>query len=273
MFNKFYNYAFLAVALAIITVNAVVLGKIAYNKGTELSSLTLTERELALPYNRSKENSGMNLRIVYRVQSEDIEIHPGITFNETPLWLDTNKMLELGFTEEDLEPGKEDEYKMPVTKERVIALEYNGSSYQKELERVKTWHAEKSAEGEIAQKDLDKRLNIEQQQASRLIVIDAATDVNELLEKYSGSKNMLYAKAIISTYNYAYSRNYDENQGQGYIRNLSIREVNLQRAFVSKLKDLPRPSYDKVNSPRYKVNLTVGQGLEPFIEDVNLNAN
>lgn len=272
MFDKIKAKTFPILAVFILAINALILAKVAYNKSESLLKITLSERELALPSYAPKENSGLNLRFNYRVLTSDIDTYMSFAPRRYPDWLDKEKMESLGFTMET-EATENDTNNKGVTKERIIALEFNGESYQQMLARVQEWHAELSTEYEAGkeryptQESIDRRLNKEKFQASRLFAIDAAVELEELQSKYAGKPNIIFAKALISTRGYGYKTNNDVKRF-GYIQNLSIETINVPNPFNVTLKNLPQTEYNAVNHPRYLVDLEIGKGLEPFVTDV-----
>ena len=88
-------------ALIVLT-NAVALGGVWWNRSaTPESALTLSERELGLPWRslRFAEDSGLSLNLNWRVGDREAgEFVSGYTFNGgTPEWLDAAHMAALGF--------------------------------------------------------------------------------------------------------------------------------------------------------------------------------
>ena len=98
----------LAIGLGLIVLtNAVALGGVWWNRAAAPeNSLTLSERELGLPWRalRNRENSGLALNLNWRVADREAgEFVSGYTVNGgTPEWLDGARMQALGFTLDDI---------------------------------------------------------------------------------------------------------------------------------------------------------------------------
>src|SRR5512147_2934441 len=97
------THTLVAGAILILATNAVALLGIVYNRGDAESTLTLTQRELHLPYNWGfeKENSGIALTLQWRTLAEEREVNDGAPMNFTafgrePNWLDKAKLTALG---------------------------------------------------------------------------------------------------------------------------------------------------------------------------------
>src|SRR4029077_3874453 len=92
----------LATGLALIAVtNAVALLGAAWNRSGEEARLALTQRELLRPYPwyGNRENSGISLTLVWRVQGDgpDRPLGRYTRIGGQPPWLDRAKMGSLGF--------------------------------------------------------------------------------------------------------------------------------------------------------------------------------
>ena len=262
--NSMQKHSFKLLALLIIVVNVIVLSKVAYNRSGTPTQVTLTERELKISGDFNRENSGVKLRIAYRVPTA--KVHRFVGGNRIPDWLTEDKMLSLGFSEESMNPTAEMENRTPMGKEVYVALEYNGRAYQKMLDTVAHWHAdeiEKEAVTEQDKANADERLRTEKVETSRLFAIDAALEIDSLKAKYGNVPNVFFAKARIRPVKY---RNYQEQElGPGTISSLSISHINLPKPYNKIPEKLPPEDYSKVEPPRYEVDLAIGQSLEPWI--------
>ena len=120
----------------IVTANAFVLSGVVYNRsGPPDAQVVLTERELALPYRSHEENSGLALRLDWRVLGEEGDRY---AWRSSPPWLTPAKLKALGFDlPEDPEARANDRYaRTPLPKEVYIVLEQDGPFYRETLERV-----------------------------------------------------------------------------------------------------------------------------------------
>ena len=118
--------------------NAVILGGVWLNRsGGAESMLKLTERELALRNRSYKENSGLSLRISWRALARDKKKDHYSSWR-SPAWLDTAKLIELGFNPKELEEYKQDRkrYRRPIPREVYLALEMEGQAYKTAVKRA-----------------------------------------------------------------------------------------------------------------------------------------
>lgn len=263
----------------ILLTNAVVLAGVAYNRsGQPESSVTLTERELALPfyygalYNASSENSGIDLQFRYRSKGSAL-----IGFNylrQEGNWLTLEKLAELGFdvsTPIDTHDEWSD-FKRQKEKEVILVLEYNGSAYEAALKAAQQEVAELEAKAPLTTREEQNKLtqaktNLEQEQtsASRLFLIDAGLSQEALRQQYPDTSKYLLLKGLAGVYiiaNEDRSRTYS-----GYIRALSIPSVNIPHDFHHVLAPALAEGYpgSQTQAPRYEVVLNVGKRLEPWI--------
>ena len=98
------------------------------------------------------ENSGVSLRIKYRahaVDQDEPRFHYG--FSKRPVWLDREKMLALGFTEQEL---IDDGFRLADKKEVFIALELNGDAYQTSLQNMRKWYTKHLGKPESKESEL-----------------------------------------------------------------------------------------------------------------------
>jgi len=250
--------------IVILVSNLFVLIGVAFNRsGDSNTQISLSERELKKPYRSHKENSGLSLRLEWRALDTN-ENNLYASFSKRPAWLDAEKLKSLGFTIMEHALSKQDEtYKMPLSKERFIVLEYNGEAYKEALRRAHL-HLDKAKELFKLNSDnkrlreafeaAEKRLNREQTTASRLFAIDAGTDPETLREKYSDQTRFMILKGIIVP-DYAYKK---DGLG-GYIKRLSIEQIHitLEDRYIFKRSE-----------PRYKVTLAYGRRYEPWIVSI-----
>ena len=143
----------IGVGLIIVT-NAIVLAGVSYNRsGEPESTITLTERELRLPYRYSgnDENSGIHLRINYRRGSG----YFSRDYKQTEIfaWFNKEKLAALGF--DVSQPFIQDEdkrhYQRLREKEVFLVLEYNGMAYQGVLKETKKHYNDLLAEQSTTQ--------------------------------------------------------------------------------------------------------------------------
>ena len=229
----------LIIGLAIILLsNAIALAGVAYNRsGAPTSQLTLSERELGLPYQYGfgKENSGIALRINWRIYDSKNTIRLPSSYLKAQ-WLDQKKLASLGFDASYPldKPDSYQYYRRALSREVFLVLEYNGAAYQNALQQSQAKVAEARA---LQQKNPDKeefkrrlkyatdQLQAEQTVNSRLFVIDAGLDAKALQQQYSEKGKYLIARGQIKMY-YQGSYNKDPRL-TGMITRLSVSRVNI----------------------------------------------
>ncbi|GEA11013.1 DUF4824 family protein [Alteromonas sp. KUL49] len=269
MFERLKTNAFLILAVLLLIVNGFVLATVVSNKQSVLSELVLTERELTLSYKKN-ENSGRFLRIKYRALNDNVGLYVGSYSRLFPKWLTEEKLIQLGFVINN--EDTDDTYIGVYDKKEVyIALEYDGEAYVNMLSNVEAWYEEQLLEEESPsdRERFVRRLAKERDEASRLFVIDAETSLDVLLSRYDGAENIMYAKAIVSVSKPLYG----DNRGHGFvgfIEQLAVENINLALPYSHTLGQLPLREYDQVNPPRYRVSVSVGSQLSPFVTDVSL---
>lgn len=264
----------------IILTNAVVLAGVAYNRSGEPdSSVTLTERELNLPYlySASRENSGIALRFNYRSQSSSPSGYR--YYGSEAKWLTKEKLAELGF--DVSQPVKTNTdgiyYRRQKAKEVTLVLEYNGKAYQATLAAAQKYLDELKAEAPADTSDwrdknklrqAEANLKHEQASASRLFVIDAGLDQESLRKQYPDNKKYLLLKGLIGV-NITTNKDKDR-MFYGYIRRLSIQTIHIPLEHHKILEKVMAEDFrlKQDEPPRYAVTLNIGKRLEPWVVGV-----
>ncbi len=281
-FNK--PYPLLIGLLIILAVNGVVFFKVAYNRtGTPLATISMTERELSLPYwDRFKgENSAVHMNLNWRTLS--------LLSNETypyrqadPDWIDAEMLARLGF---DLSlptdsPKGRRYYNKLLPKEVIWVLEFDGETYQEALKRVRERLA--TAEEQAAQwpeneqhqrtlREARRRYEEELHNSSRLFVIDLATDLHALRVKYKDPSRYLFLRGQVGIHLHT-QHPHSEVKLYGRLRNLTIGSVNVPVHWHTVLDSLPerdQPTRREERKPRYQAILALGQSLEPWLLDIH----
>jgi hypothetical protein len=196
-------------ALTLLLTNAVVLVGVGVNRRAPTDSLfTLSERELAPQWSwvwRQGENSGLNLRLRYRVESarplrgaEPIEglDFPTYTSYGPVAWLDRDKLRALGFDvpEPQGEGDAEAEHRLWLEREVFLVLEMDGPVRARVLQAARERVALREREGasgsapeghvERLEGGVRVALQREEQQESRLFVVDAGLEPDALRKRY-----------------------------------------------------------------------------------------
>lgn len=264
----------------IVLTNAVVLAGVAYNRSGEPdSSITLTERELNLPYlyGSRSENSGIALRFNYRTDSTSPSGYR--YYGNEAKWLNAEKLRELGFDVAQPVITNSDGYGYQRQKERevILVFEYNGETYQAALANAQKYLDELKAEAPADTSDwrdknklrqAEANLKHEQGSASRLFVIDAGQDQEVLRKQYPDNKKYLLLKGLIGVY---ITHNKNESRTvNGYIRRLSIQTIHIPLEHREVLEKVMAENFmlKQDEQPRYAVTLNIGKRLEPWVVGV-----
>jgi Domain of unknown function (DUF4824) len=251
------------VALIALT-NAVALAGVAWNRrGEPEAVLRLTERELkgAAEYGFQKENSGLALRLAWRLpwvprpnQSDYLDFGYSANGGEAP-WLGKDRLAELGFDVSPPRKSRRDDRQLP--KEVLLVLEYDGPAWQAALERAeqrvnRTRSAAEASPGNqqlAAQADnAAKQLVEERQSYSRVFVIDSGRDLAALRARYPDRARYAIAHGRISI-------RFTSAGPSGYVNELSIPAINVPLEY--------RGTVDR--QKRYEVGLAFGRRLEPWL--------
>ncbi|MBK9160772.1 MAG: DUF4824 family protein [Nitrosomonadales bacterium] len=254
-------------ALILLT-NAVALGGAGYNRsGDPESRLQLTQRELQHSTWRSgKDNSGITLTLNWRFeQAEDDSYNYGVYSSRwgMPVWLDKAKLAELGFDVEELagteEVGRRN--RREQSKEVMLVLELDGQSYQRHLQRARAYAEESkklsaaspgNTEMQRRAEGAEKSFRHEQDQGSRLFVIDAGLDLQKLRAAYPDRVRYAIVRGLIQPT--AISEQ-EETRIAGYVRELHAERINVPLAYRGLFG----------NSTPFEVTVAFGKRLEPWI--------
>ncbi len=269
-------------AALILVANGVALTGVAYNRSGEPESrLTLSQRELARPWNwdGNKENSGLSLILEWRVPDPDTESYyayygrPG----GSPAWLDEKRMAELGF---DVRRAKgdgtrRDKYISHSERQVLVVLELSGATWQQALERARqrVAHQESLRQASPQAKELveaEKRaregLAREENENSRLFAVDVGTDLASLRSKYPDRRRYLILKGNVGLRSTSRDK---KPVVAGYLGKLSAGQINVPHRLRGAFEALPpRAGGPAEKKPPFTAIVAVGQRLEPWIEAV-----
>lgn len=234
------------------------LGTAAWNRGGTPQLITLTERELALPWTweNSPEDDGPELRLRFdwerRSEPQDARA-----------WLTEGRLGEIGF-DMLLPPGgpaAENFYGRMLPRVAWAAFELDGSEWRAIAQRRAV-----TAEANGTRFDLNA--------ASRLVPIDVARDAATLIRRHAGRPVIVMRVVVDVQY-----RNIPSSGPVvwGRIARLVSDEVSVPQRLRSRLDGLPRrqPSPRREGAPppgapppRYEVDLAIGRLGAPWIVDV-----
>lgn len=262
---------FAAGCILLAVVNFTVLSRVADNRqGQADAHLWLTERELPKISWLAQENSGVELRLVWRTLArEENEVNDG-----KPSWLSSKKLEELGFQFADAVPTEEQRDRAALSREVFLVLEYNGGAYhnavrraeravEKEEEALRTNPADKGLQS--ARQQAKRRLRMEELSQSRLFVVDAGTDPQRLRESYSDASRFIVARGVVKL---AYRNENGRAWATGQIDAISVDEVHVpleHRLALEQIIQQDKPSQGEGKPPRYQVELLYGSRYEPWI--------
>jgi len=264
----------------IIVTNAIVLAGVSYNRsGEPETTITLTERELSLPYRYlgKEENSGIHLRLTHRSRDNGYfsrDYQPAESLD----WFNKEKLASLGFDVSQPINGDIEEryYQRLSEKEVFLVLEYNGMAYQSVLEaaqkHVNDLLAEQNRNNGINNGNklsrAENNLSREKTSASRLFVIDAGLDRDVLREKYADRAKYILMKGLVK------GRIKDDRSSGprlvGYIKSLSNKTVHvpLQHHDVLEAVVAEGTRRKQFDPPRFEATINIGQRLEPWLVGV-----
>ncbi len=263
----------------ILLTNATALLGVYWNRsGTPESTLKLTQRELQQPYGwgMNRENSGMSLRIQWRVPSGE-KYWAYSNYGGSPEWLDETKMASLGF---DVSKPSDMDYRWSnrqLSREVLLVLELDGPAYQEILQQVRQFAAEQDARltalpGDKQMQDNAKRahedVTREEQENSRLFAIDAGLNLSELRAKYPDRNRHAIMRAQVRP---SYVGKPDRIAG--YIDKISIDEINVPHEYHAALDIRARPATLKTltsGGRKFEASVAFGQRLEPWLVGISV---
>jgi hypothetical protein len=270
---------FLLGFLLLVATNIVVLAGVASNRSGEPESyVTLTERELRLPYQVYEENSGLALDLTWRalIEAED---YGDYTSWRTPVWLNAEKLEALGFNTEVIPDSNDNDmdYDPALPKEVFIVLENNSALYRDVVKWAEKRAEEKTGIYKLNPADKERlreyeqskeQLTREQISESRLFAIDAGLDPVILRNTYADKNRFIITKGLIRA-----EYNGCENKAYGYITELTVEDIHVpikhRQVFDSIIEqDKTNENENDTHPPRFEVTLAYGNRFEPWIVSV-----
>jgi len=252
---------YLSIGLFIlIGTNLVVLSGVVFNRMGEVTAhITLTERELSLPYSNGidKENSGILLSVNWRTVMRKDEPY---FYNSREVKITKGELLELGF-----DKFEENNNFKQQSRELYWAFEFDGELYAAELEKAVLQYQTAFASYEAKPSDTTKRnkedysakLKREQTTNSRLFFIKASADYKSLAAQLSDKKNILIVKGLTKPYYKSENKSYSL-----LLKHLSVSNIMVPVAHSEVFIGLHR---EYKSTPRYTAEIKWGSGLEPWI--------
>lgn len=268
-----------AVACVLI-VNAVILGKVFFNRSGVVATLTLSERELQLPYNYGfkKEDSGKRVSIQWAALNSD---PVSLEYSELRWHFDRTLVLSPAHYSAFQFPSCDSDKRLLYKKSGWVLLEFNGQSYTDYVTKVEQYYTliqnqEPTSDSELAKKELkekredaDKLLQEAKSSVTRLIAIDAAATRSSLEEvirarKIAGKTKLLIVPAELEV-NYRYSCDHIKNtEREIFINELSVSSLYIPKDFA---QDLTFNDEGKSNSS-FTAVVNYGRLYEPWISSL-----
>ncbi len=284
------------VVVAVVT-NAVILSMAAANRrGEPRARLALTERELAVPLYREKEDSALRVRLVLgqepppaarAIDSWRREELP----REDPAWLDSAKLRELGFRVDGDPSGERAIELCRFAYPRLVflVLELEGDAWKRWIARreedVAKLRADVARGAAEASRlaDAEKLLEIDRTMRSRLFAIDAGLNDEALRGRYEDPSRY----AIVAGYVIPRLRSAKNGPPTltGWIENLVVSEVSVplglkarltpflaaetQAEWLEKRRKETEHAWPAPVPPRYRATVAWGRRDEPWLVDVS----
>jgi hypothetical protein len=234
-----------ATVVLLITVGGL-FGAAAWNRGGDVQSIVLTERELRLAWNGSLDRSEIRLRL---------EWQPRPTAQDARLWLTDLKLREIGFTTGVPAGAPEAEmfYNRSLPRLAWVAFELNGPAWRLIERRM-----EMSRPPDLAE---PTRAHGWPRERSRLVPIDAAVTPEPLRRRYAGAPVIVMPAVIRMRY---FSSEKEGPSVWGEVEALVSPEISIPARLRG---HLPPPTASD-EEPRYEVDFRVGRLGAPWVEDI-----
>ena len=256
--------------------NIAVLCGVAYNRsGSPDTLIALSERELPLPYRVYEDDSGLALRVVWRVlgPADEDRLYRSWGY---PTWFTEEKLTALGFRLGDKGEAESNQTlrKEPLSKEVFIVLEKGGAAYREAVaraERARAYQENLARQNhedkrlQTAFEEADQRLARERLAESRLFAVDAGLDPAALRGTYADRARFIITKGLVKP---AYDYDKHRRRVRGYIVRLSVETIHVPLAHRHLLDALIAQDGSRTSNPappRYAVDLAYGRRFEPWI--------
>ncbi|SDH02808.1 protein of unknown function [Pseudomonas benzenivorans] len=248
--------------------NAVALAGVYYNRSGEPESrLTLSERELRLPYGDwlgHEENSGLRLELVWRRADESWQLD----------WLSEDKLRALGFR---LPESAADDWPRRLSRQLarpvLLVLELDGPAYRRQLDRARQALAEAQERVQARPQDRElqrqrdgrqEQLTQEERHASRLFLVDAGLDAQALRQAYPDRQRYLLLAGRLKPYESAGQPGQRRFSAAVYPESPRIGVPHALRGVFAGWQ--PGGGY-REEGPRVRVQVAFGRRHEPWMVD------
>ncbi len=271
----------LGVALMVlIVVNMLVLGHVRHNRREPaVARLWLSERELPNTMLKFLRDSGVHLQIRWRNLARTTT---GVD-DQSPAWLDEQKLTDLGFHPMYGMTPRDYRAKLPLDREVFMVLEYNGAAFTEAIRRA-SQAVVKSASvppagttdpGNTADQfaQSKERMLDETRDASRLFVVDAGLDPQQLQQMYHDSGKYIITRGVIGV---EYVLEKGKLWPRGVLKFLHSWQLAVPLSLRKPLDHLLMQERDDETGehlPQYQVQVVYGQDFDPWIEDIRVTGN
>lgn len=254
----------------IVAVNAFVLAGVAWNRsGVPDSALTLTQRELNLPYafGLDGERGGVDVALLWRApmrNDNDADSGFDMRYGSGPDWLDADKLRELGFDLKD----ERDAYR--ASRQVYVVLELAGASWQAALARAQRSLDRALARGSADKQDADalksaqEALTYEQDKASRLFAVDAGLDAAALRQRYPDLRSHAIVAATVTPSVTVIDQ---KTTFGGHIGEPSVARISVPHALRGAMEGVDRTALDSGRAA-FEMDVAWGRRFEPWITAV-----
>lgn len=262
----------------ILAVNAFVLGGVAWNRSGEPDSLlTLSQRELQLPYESAMQgdSSGLSLRLLWRVPTEPRE--DGLydssmgRYGGAPVWLDADKLRTLGFDLSRSADGRP----LQGAREVFVVLELAGPAHaaaveqaRRRVDRIEQKGApvEGSELHEHAVTAARENLKNELQRHSRLFAIDAGADADALRVRHADRSRHLIVRGMVRP---SVSQVGDQVIVSGWLDSLSISRMSVPHPLRHVVLGVDRSMAGDAVAV-FEADVAWGRRYEPWVKAIRV---
>lgn len=253
----------------IVAVNAFVLAGVAWNRsGVPGSVLTLTQRELGLPYafGLDGERGGVEVVLLWRspMIDDSAEAAYDMHYGRGPDWLGADKLRELGFDLKD----ERDAYRQK--REVYVVLELAGASWQAALAQAQRRLDRALARGNAEKQDIDAQksaqevLKYEQHKASRLFAVDAGLDAATLRQRYPDLRRHAIVAATVTPSVTVIDK---KTTFSGHIGELAVARISVPHALRGAMDGIDRSALDSGRAT-FEMDVAWGRRFEPWVTAV-----
>lgn len=266
----------LGAALILLT-NAVALSGVAFNRsGSPQAVLTLSERELKLPWaewQEKDEDSSLALKLSWAVDggvSGDVEYQYS-SYDRTASWLDAQRLRELGFS---LAPPGEhrDWYRHRRMQQRqmFLVLELDGDSHRRFLAATEAWSARERERAAADPDDkararrlehIEDRVRDAHERTTRLNVIDVGLEAETLRAAYPDTAKFVVLRGTVRP---EWRGSKSEGAYVGRIVSLDVDSLHVPTELLPVFEGLDRSNGKP--APAYRVDVAWGRRDEPWIQ-------